>query len=582
MFEGAGCKSLLCNGRDASIFIKAVMKVELLKLKNSWIEDEYFFEDDNSSLQKTLKIRTRDGWRMMDSPYDPVREAREIVGSVADDCSRVLLIGAGSGYVVEALLQKNFNEIMLITPYRVIAERNAALTAKYPNGGNRLFLIVVDVFDERVRHYVNGFLENSDPAKIIVHPRECRTSSEIFNPLTVYVSSLRKQVIPLPAQQEINRVLFPGSGQIIEKEIIRALRKKGAEVIPVNAYSEKRVDVDEAVALVAEVRPDLVLSTNNKGSDRNGFVPSACANANVGWATWFLDDPRFIISKNEVCAGQKRYGFCWDHSGIAALNEIGFSDPVSLPLATDPELFYPGDGVGALEGRVVYVGSPGFGNEKQYFSGLEQKRGAAVVCEYFEDRVFRQRCLPSADEMRQALAELKIERTFSLSELARLPAYVMYRANLKYRIRAIRKLSALNPVVFGRGWEGLLPSNVTLRPYADYYRELPRIYRSDAIHLSLTHLQMYHYPNQRVFDAGACGSAVLGDHVSGWDELFDPPLEELMFNDFSEMKEKAALLVKDKNRRQDLGRCLRQQVLAKHTYQHRINTMIDVLTGRQT
>lgn len=554
------------------------MKVELINFKNSYKENEYLFDDDNRSSQMVLKVRTRDGWRTMDSPYDPVKEARESLGSGAVFCKRVLMIGGGSGYFIQELLKKGVQDIMLITPYRVIADQNAGFARKYARPGVKVFVIVADVFDRKIKDLARAFLTGDAETKVIIHPRESRTCSNIFNPLSVYVSSLQKQVKCLSNRREIKRVLFPGSGQIIEKEMIQAFQKSGAEVSAVAACSDKYIRPEQVMSFLSEFKPDLVVSTNNKGSDREGFIPSACVNAGVRWATWFLDDPRFMVSKTEVEKEQQRYGFCWDYSGIKALGEIGFKHVMPLPLATDPELFSPGAGDPDLAGRIVYVGSPGFGNENKYFSGLNQKKEADTLCEYFETQILSNRRLPSADEMQKAVQELKFQKIFHPGELMRLPAYVMYRANLNYRVRALHELADLKPVVFGSGWEGLLPPQVELRPYVDYYRELPRVYRSDAVHLSLTHLQMYHYPNQRVFDAGACGRTVLGDRVCGWDELFDPGLEGLVFNDFEAMKEKAFLLLKDNNLRCDYGRSLRQQVLARHTYQHRIRTMTDVLT----
>ena len=59
-----------------------------------------------------------------------------------------------------------------------------------------------------------------------------------------------------------------------------------------------------------------------------------------------------------------------------------------LPLGTDPEMFCPGEGDEELDGRIIYVGSPGFGNEEKYFSGLDKNHVAIELCKYFEGKLF--------------------------------------------------------------------------------------------------------------------------------------------------------------------------------------------------
>ena len=47
-----------------------------------------------------------------------------------------------------------------------------------------------------------------------------------------------------------------------------------------------------------------------------------------------------------------------------------------LPLATDPDMFYLGEGDEKLDGIIIYVDSPGFGNEERCFSGLDKNHTA--------------------------------------------------------------------------------------------------------------------------------------------------------------------------------------------------------------
>ncbi|MBD3166499.1 glycosyltransferase, partial [bacterium] len=136
------------------------------------------------------------------------------------------------------------------------------------------------------------------------------------------------------------------------------------------------------------------------------------------------------------------------------------------------------------------------------------------------------------------------------------------------------------PVVYGAGWEGQLPEGVELRGPADYNHDLPRIYRSDAVHLSFTNLQMRACPNQRVFDVGACGNAVLNDRLEGWTDLFGRDLDELLYDDVQTLVERTESLLASPERRRSLAETLRTVVLEKHTIRNRVETLLSLLQSR--
>jgi len=86
---------------------------------------------------------------------------------------------------------------------------------------------------------------------------------------------------------------------------------------------------------------------------------------------------------------------------------------------------------------------------------------------------------------------------------------------------------------------------------------------------------MRHFPNQRVFDAGACGRTVLGDRVTGWNELFKSDLDDLVFDDLNELKQKAFIFSQNRELRKAYGEMLKSEVLSNHTYAHRIDRVIE-------
>ncbi|HEB84455.1 MAG TPA: glycosyltransferase family 1 protein, partial [Bacteroidetes bacterium] len=212
-----------------------------------------------------------------------------------------------------------------------------------------------------------------------------------------------------------------------------------------------------------------------------------------------------------------------------------------------------------------------------YFAVLDGDERARQVAGALSPEVRRTRRPPSAGRLDEVLRELDMEGAFADETLRRLPAYVTQEANRVYRREMLAAVADLRPVVYGEGWAGELPAGVELRGPADYYRDLPRIYRSDSVHLSLTNLQMRAYPNQRAFDVGASRGCLLNDRLEGWTELFGEAMEELVFDGAEQLHEAAERLLADPSARARQGEMLHGVVLARHTMAHRVERVLEVL-----
>lgn len=552
------------------------MSINLIDLRSKPSIEDYQIEKAKHCPFPIVKMKTTSGWRIMDSPYDPIGEAQAAFGDEIDPESEVFVLGIGSGFIASELLNREVSTITLITASHVLAERSNRILSEYSDNKKKITIIVITALKDSLLSLLNALIEDKSKLKIITHPRETKAYPSLFNPLTVYLSSWTTPVNRRPHKHP-KRVLFPCAGELCEPEIQKDLLRKGIKVITIESFSNRNIQPRQAWDLICQHEPDLILSTNNKGSDREGLVPEACECAAVPWVTWFLDEPRFIVTHGEISDRQKRFGFCWDIAGIEACQKLGFKKAALLPLATDPDHFSPGQGDESLNHRIVYVGSPSFGNEERYFSGIRDDPKAHRVAKIFEKKLWKQRRLPSHEDIENALHACDITNHFSRAALKRLPAFVLYKANLSYRIAALTALADLNPVVYGEGWLGLLPDTIELRGYADYYQDIVNIYRSDAVHLSLTHLQMRLYPNQRIFDVGACGRIVIGDRIEGWKDLFGSDFDDLIFNDFKDLRAKAIFFTNNQRAREYLGESLRHMILKRHTFSHRIDRIFEVV-----
>ena len=554
------------------------MAINLINLCRKKIKEEYREEIHAGSLRKVFSIKTDFGWRSMDSLYDPVGEASAAVGELNVAETKAIVLGAGSGFIGIELLQSGITDILMITASNVLAINNIKVLSIHCEGQNKIDIIIATSVGENLISCVRKFAEGCADLRIVCHPRETKAFPHLFNPLSIFLQSLIFPISKEPYRSPI-RVLFPNSASLFEPEIYSELIKRGCEVFSVESFVDSNISSRKAWDMICKYKPDLVLSTNNKAADMNGLIPDACSVAGIPWATWFTDEPRFIVSQKEMRKQQKRFAFCWDKAGVESSQHLGFQHVELLALATDTSRFTPGKGIESLNGKIVYVGSPSFGNEDRYFSSLKSDPVAELISRKFEGQLLKERKMPSEVDVTEAVRGLELEEDYFSSEsLSRLPAYVLYRANQKYRIDAMTALADLNPIVYGDGWHGLLPDSIELRDYVDYYsNDLLNIYQSDAVHVSLTHLQMYFYPNQRIFDIGACGRIVLGDRLEGWGELFGNCFDDLVFDDFNNLRERAIELSGNQAKRKRLGCKLRSHILSQHTISHRIDRMLEYI-----
>ena len=558
------------------------MSIFLLDLLPPDLAEESREDLARGGLKTAFSLNTPDGWKTVDSPWEPRGEAKRALDRDAGDSASMLVLGCGSGFFAEELIARKVKSALLVTGSRVLAQRTVERLEKaggVPDGIDLRIVAGVDadaVWGEEIADWIGSHTD----AAVLEHPRERLVFPALFGALAVrlelhrHSAGVRKSSVKKP-----KRVLLLGRGGLMEKEMRRALESEGIKVDLADPVAGEPLSVAKAVSLIDQHSPDVVLSTNLLGSDPGGLLPELCQQLGIGWGTWLLDDPRFLIGPAEAMgAGRDRVAFCWDSNGIDGWSELGFTHAEPLPLATDPEAFKPGEGDPELTGRVVFVGSPRFASAEGFFSRLDEDEKAGPVADLLSEEVTRTRRPPSSERVREMISELGFEGHFEPEAERRLAAWVVQRANQQWREEALTALAPLHPVVYGMGWEGRLPEEVELRGLADYDRDLPRIYASDAVHISLTNLQMRSWPNQRLFDIPAAGGCVLTDRLEDLASLFDDIVTPLIFDDPRQLTDLAASLVVNAEERRQHAAAMREIVLARHTVRHRIQRMLEVFS----
>jgi spore maturation protein CgeB len=107
----------------------------------------------------------------------------------------------------------------------------------------------------------------------------------------------------------------------------------------------------------------------------------------------------------------------------------------------------------------------------------------------------------------------------------------------------------------------------------------PSFFCSSRLTLNVTRRDMAAMgwcPSGRMFEAAACGVAVLSDNWEGLESFFEPGSEMLIAHGTRDAVAALDLPAEDVAR---IGRAARERVLAEHTSAHRARTLLDLLTG---
>jgi len=324
---------------------------------------------------------------------------------------------------------------------------------------------------------------------------------------------------------------------------------------------------------LTEFLPDFVFSINHIGFDKSGWLTAFLRDSHLPAATWYVDNPDFIIRAYPENVSEWVAVFVWDQHYVAGLKEMGFPWVAYLPLAADSHLFRPYrhppvDRFGAQ--AAAFVGGTWTQRVSQQ---LARYGGQPATLAYIEAAAQsfqwsdNYRARTALEEIFPGFAELPVREQVDLE------AAVLWRACQQDRLERVGALSQTGVRVFGDpAWADLLPDPAAYGGPLSYHRELPAFYQCVAVNLNLTSLQMRNGLNQRVFDVPATGAFLLTDYKEALWELFDPA-EVVTFRTVDEAQDKIAFYLKYPETRRRLATRARERVLSQHTYSHRVQVI---------
>lgn len=386
------------------------------------------------------------------------------------------------------------------------------------------------------------------------------------------------------------RILLLTSQYFLIGELQAACERLGVEHLFID-LGAREMDLDTFVskmlATLTTFKPDFVLTVNHLGVDREGVLATLLDKFDIPLASWFVDNPHLILGSYQNLHGAKTALFTWDSDNIESLKSLGFKNVFHLPLGADPTRLTPHRTTPVEQWRapISFVGNSMLTKTiKRIQAAMPSPRlmeaGMLVAKAFGESNEpcsgrFLTKNFPELRDDFEALETAERKQAFE--------TFLTWQATLMYRLDCVLRILDFDPLIVGDpGWNELLKGRKGWRYHSElsYYEDLPDFYPLSDINFNCTSQQMKGAVNQRVFDVPCCGAFLLTDYRKQMEELFEPGREIVFYNHPDEIPGLVEIYLNAPEKRQCIAEAARERVLAEHTYDHRMTSIME--TMRQT
>ncbi len=146
------------------------------------------------------------------------------------------------------------------------------------------------------------------------------------------------------------------------------------------------------------------------------------------------------------------------------------------------------------------------------------------------------------------------------------------------RITLFESLANYNLRLWGPGWE----ISEKLKQFASnepiYGLKRTKIYNASKITVNLQSKKFQvNGLSERIFEAAACGCFVITESKPDLGKFFEIGEEIIVFESIEELKRKVKYYIDSPIQREQVSQRARQRVLNEHTYNHRAETILDII-----
>ncbi len=387
----------------------------------------------------------------------------------------------------------------------------------------------------------------------------------------LHITPRMRRFLDYPKFADKTRMLILGTGYFFDRSWLHAAESLRWETRTVPSAMVGAITQDQMKELfeaLGEFRPDFILTSNYAGMDARGVFGRFFEDARVPYVSWFTDTPRMILYERTVHCSHYSVAAIWERNYEPHLRELGFPHVLFMPHATDPSLF-GGRPALAFKRDVAFVGISMIEQAEEAWRVLEgyPEITQALKKAFRENRVTRE----SFAEGPESVLGAELVRQCQPRERRHLELCLVYEATRRMRHDMIKTLEPFGIEVRGDvRW-----SEITERVGGplSYFEDLAPYYRSTAVNVNTSSLQMKTAVNQRVFDCPAAGGFLITDAQRDLEDLFDSDSEVVTYASLEELKDKVAYYLAHPEVQLAIIERAQRRIAAHHTHAHRLQTL---------
>ncbi|HAS87834.1 MAG TPA: hypothetical protein DCS48_00765 [Desulfovibrio sp.] len=540
---------------------------------------------DNAELTD-IRIMAEGRKKHMWGKYGLRREA-DLAAQLEDD-KIPLLIGSGIGVAAKELLKDKERTLLILDCETEILSASGLKEELRTN--SNIIWITTGSPEDAARHIQELESNSGKKAQLLKNPFYLRLSPFYSQTEKLLIESEHTEV-EFPVwprfQNEKPRILLLTSQYFLMGEIVAACERQGVPHMFIN-MDAKEMELEQFVARISSAintfHPDFVLTVNHLGVDQEGVLNTLLHKFQLPLASWFVDNPLLILPLYQAQANDNTTIFTWDADRMDSLREMGFSNIFHLPLGTDQTRFLPSKGCTESKWArdISFVGNS---MVHKTAKRMEVARISGLLAEKYKEvaHAFGQGTEHSVvNFLKTNYPELlpEYENLVIPHRKLAFETMVIWQATLEYRLSCVKQTLGFNPMVVGDdGWKQLLADENSWEYHSElsYYEDLPRFYPCSKINFNCTSQQMKGAVNQRVFDVPACNGFILTDHRYQMEKLFEPGTEIVVYKSQEEIPQLIDKYLNDETARQKIIKAARKRILAEHTYDSRVTTLINCM-----
>ena len=314
---------------------------------------------------------------------------------------------------------------------------------------------------------------------------------------------------------------------------------------------------------------ELVLSV-----DYSPLIAEVCHDRDIPYAAWIYDSPIHIHSTREMMYPTTNL-FCFDRGQAQVYQKQGIR-AFHLPLAADPRQFLK-EKISAADrknyqAQVSFVGQL-YKTDYTYYCGplTTYQRGYLDGIINAQGKVYGAYFIPDllSDELLQGMNEQYHMASGGTASITKKELEYMLACEVTSRERyvALAVLSNHFQVKHYAQTADERLTRVEFMGYADYYHEMPKIFRLSDVNLNISLKTIQTGIPLRCIDVLACGGFLISNYQEELAEYFRLGEELVTYGDLEELVYLTDVYLKDPAGRNQIARCGQERIRQDFTYE---------------